>query len=570
MTLRLILLAPLLLVLGGCGSLRELNPVHSISHLSGSRHDPGDALEKVLLARKNLLATAKGSPEEAQAILDYNQATGDFVGEFEQWVDQSRWNRGNPRLTTSRGQEFQLRFPSRGTDSRLVDAATLRQARLARDIKIQEDRWGPAASTDGLGVPIVLEFKEDAANPQTRFYPPEGLPMPVTVVVDLPPATSTTDAILPDSANPAATNSEQEIIVQLHDPLAGVTTKLGNRTLPLASNFSAPLPSALDPGVFQGLALTGVFTPARAIDKRALYELQPADPDKVPVVFVHGLNSTPHIWRPAINALLADPVLRDQYQPLYFAYPTGVPIASSAAALRQQFSEWRQMCDPSGQKIASRHAIFIGHSMGGLLSRMQIIDSGEAFWKAFFIVKPEDLRGLDRRSVAEARQSLFFDNTPGIDGVIFMATPHRGSTVAAYGPVRWLTRFIKMPSSILRTLQYGLESPRSIFNPRLDGYRDFGIDGLSQLEPDHPFFDALNAPEMEAPVHSIIGAVQETWPLEKTTDRIVPYTSSHLDQAQSEIVVPHWHNLTHKPDVVRATVQRLHAFAEELPDAAQD
>lgn len=565
--IRLLLLAPALLLAGGCGLLRELNPVHGISHLTSSRHDPGDALESVLFARQALLASEEGSEAEAQAILDYNKAAGRFVHEFDQWLDEDRWNEGNPRLTSSRGQQFQLRFPSRESDPRLIDSATLREARLARDIRIQEGTWGPSAASDGLGVPIVLEFKQDPANPQSPFYPPEGLPLPVTVVLDLPPATATADAIQPDSADPAASDSEQEIVVRLHDPLAGSSTRLGERELPLASNLTAPLPSALDPGVFQGLGLSGLFRPARGIEHRALYELQPADPDRVPVVFVHGLNSTPHIWRPAINALLADPVLREQFQPLYFAYPTGVPIPSSAAALRQQFAEWRQACDPSGERIASRHAIFIGHSMGGLLSRMLISDSGDAYWKAFFIVGPDDLHGLSQRSLQEARQSLFFQSTPGIDGVVFMATPHRGSRVAAYGPVRYITRFIQLPGSILRTLQYGLDNPGSVFNPRLDGFRDFGIDGISQLEPEHPFFDALNTPAMEAPVHSVIGAVQETWPLEKTTDRVVPYTSAHLEQAQSETIVPHWHNFTAKPDVVRITTERLRAFAEQLPDA---
>jgi hypothetical protein len=78
---------------------------------------------------------------------------------------------------------------------------------------------------------------------------------------------------------------------------------------------------------------------SRYIDKTGLYFLQPYDPDRIPLVFVHGLVSSPFTWVETINGLQADPEMRKRYQFWVFAYPTGTPILYSALRLREELAK---------------------------------------------------------------------------------------------------------------------------------------------------------------------------------------------------------------------------------------
>ena len=42
--------------------------------------------------------------------------------------------------------------------------------------------------------------------------------------------------------------------------------------------------------------------------------LRPYEPDKIPVVMVHGLASSPLAWIPMLNELLRDPKIHERYR----------------------------------------------------------------------------------------------------------------------------------------------------------------------------------------------------------------------------------------------------------------
>ena len=89
------------------------------------------------------------------------------------------------------------------------------------------------------------------------------------------------------------------------------------------------------PGSAFWMGIMGALRAGNYAGKTGLYILQPYDPDRIPVIFVHGLISTPQMWLNVINELNADPVLRARYQYWVFAYPTGNPLAYSALRLRE-------------------------------------------------------------------------------------------------------------------------------------------------------------------------------------------------------------------------------------------
>src|SRR5437899_7297117 len=92
---------------------------------------------------------------------------------------------------------------------------------------------------------------------------------------------------------------------------------------------------------------SGIGTPACETYNAACGELtvllQPYDPDRTPLVFVHGLFSTPFDWVQTINGLQADPEIRKHYQFWIFAYPTGNPILYSALRLREELAKADQL-----------------------------------------------------------------------------------------------------------------------------------------------------------------------------------------------------------------------------------
>src|SRR5262249_45070985 len=120
-----------------------------------------------------------------------------------------------------------------------------------------------------------------------------------------------------------------------------------------------------------------------------LYMLRPYAPGKIPVVFVHGLNSTPVAFVQAINDFQNDPALSARYQFWMFLYPTGRPIVRSAQRLREALgrAEAAYGADP-----AFHCMVVVGHSMGGILAHMIVSDSGREVWDASLNVPPEALR----------------------------------------------------------------------------------------------------------------------------------------------------------------------------------
>jgi triacylglycerol esterase/lipase EstA (alpha/beta hydrolase family) len=117
---------------------------------------------------------------------------------------------------------------------------------------------------------------------------------------------------------------------------------------------------------------------------------KPYDSAKIPVLFVHGLWDTKETWLPMLHALERDAQLSSKYQFWTFEYDTYMPFWIGAAELRSELDRIAKE-HPKHKKI-----VLVGHSMGGLISRMVLTDYG----------------GPRRTDVQRA---------------IFIAAPHRGS-----------------------------------------------------------------------------------------------------------------------------------------------
>lgn len=330
-----------------------------------------------------------------------------------------------------------------------------------------------------------------------------------------------------------------------YDPTYISKVHLGSTEYPLAADFTAPIVARTrDINEFK-LSLDGLLNPNSREAKLIL--LEPYDPNRIPVLLVHGLNSHPRMWRDVINDLRADPKLRGRYQFMVFYYPTGAPIAYSALRLREELAALKEKVGPP------KDMVMIGHSMGGLLSRMQVITPGKAIWNAQL---RDDAAKFDRELPADhlLRRALVFNANPDISLEIYISTPHRGSRLADLSLTNMFVKLISLPTKITSTL---IEIPGTIFQPT-------HLTSVKGLSPTNPLFSALDEVPIQVPHHSIIGD-RGRGDTPNSSDGVVPYSSSHLESAASEVIVPDDHGAYDDPQAILEIrrILLLHAEVKE-------
>jgi pimeloyl-ACP methyl ester carboxylesterase len=265
--------------------------------------------------------------------------------------------------------------------------------------------------------------------------------------------------------------------------------------------------------------------------------LRPYQPGRIPAVFVHGTASSPGRWADMVNDLIADKRLRHRFAFWFFRYDSGNPIPYSAWQLRDALGQAVARADPGGADRCLRDMVVMGHSQGGLLTKMTAIETGDRFWRHFSDEPLEDTR-LSDESKTLLRQALFLEPLPFVRRVIFMATPHRGSYLAGPQLVRRLAqRMVSLPADLVKTgADLATAGPAGAL---ATGRMPTSIDNMS---PGHRFIKAL----AEVPVaetiaaHSIISKDDDA-PLAESSDGVVKYASAHIDGVESELVVqsPH-------------------------------
>ena len=277
--------------------------------------------------------------------------------------------------------------------------------------------------------------------------------------------------------------------------------------------------------------------------------LTPYAQGKIPVVFVHGLWSSPWSWNRMITDLEAEPGFADRFQAWTFGYSTGDPIPYSASLLRHDLQEVRRKFDLEGSDAAFGRMVIVGHSMGGLLTKMMVQDSGDRLWR-LLSERPIDALAGEPADRDFFRQALIFEARPEVRRVIFIATPHRGSRVDRGSLQRLGTRLVRLADPLQAS--FG----RLIARNGPDFFQPYVRRGLptsiEELEVGSPMLRGLEELKVVPAVkmHSII-ADRRNPPAPGGTDGLVPYDSAHVDGAASEILVSSGHLCQENPEVIR-------------------
>ncbi|KAA6186679.1 hypothetical protein F2Q65_04730 [Thiohalocapsa marina] len=376
----------------------------------------------------------------------------------------------------------------------------------------------------GLGVPAVGHIVPGGAN-----APIGGFHVPMTALA------------LPG-------NQQGQPELALANPLRVESIDLGERAYPVAMDLSAPFDAtrSMGPSPFDGLRY--LLRADRFAGQSRLSFLQPFEPDKRPLVLVHGLMTTPRMWDGLVRELMADAVIRDHYQIWFFFYPTAQPVPLSALQLREALDA------ASRAHALDQPIVLVGYSMGGVLSRAQVtgLDPSDA---------ERVLPGVSQLpSHSPVARALIFEPRSDVSRVVFMFTPHRGSHLATFSLAVWFSRLIRLPNWIRMELSAAMDS---LAGPAGYGRFPTSIQGLS---PESPFLQALDQAALSVPAHSVIGNRGRRGELSRSSDGVVPYFSAHLPAAESERVVPTDHGGISHPDAVDELKRILRLELEPPPE----
>jgi hypothetical protein len=402
----------------------------------------------------------------------------------------------------------------------------------------------------GIGAALSAQVEPIPGNPASRWIPVTAK-VPITAFVRF------------DDPRLAMSNGHLRGTVELYDEDRSSVVQVGSEAVPLESDPSAALAYRLEGAPVWDFELAGFrkgdFTPIGAGKNgdNGLFMLHPYHPKMIPVVFVHGTASSPARWAEMANELLGDPMIASRYQLWFFIYNSGNPIALSAMRLRESLVAVRKDVDSDGKDPALDQMVLIGHSQGGLLTKMMVVDSGNRFWNNVSSV-PFDQAELDPETRDLATRAVFFKPQQYVTRVIFIATPHRGSYMASNPIVKLGNKFINLPGGLAKTavaigkLRENSMMGSSVAIPT----------ALDNMDSSNRFIKALSATPIAPGVHahSII-PVKGSGPVDDGNDGVVEYKSAHIDGVESELIVRSGHSTQATPQTIEEVRRILYEHA---------
>jgi pimeloyl-ACP methyl ester carboxylesterase len=400
----------------------------------------------------------------------------------------------------------------------------------------------------GLGVPLIAVRAADAPPPPHKYYP-KKVSFPVT-------------AFFRFEGGLAELGERRTGRLELYNPLAIQAVEVHGRAVPLETDLTTPLAYFLSDKNFNTAAYEGFLRADALRGRYGLHMLEPYQPGKIPVVLVHGLLSSPLTWMPVFNDLRADPELRKRFQFWFYFYPTGDPYIATAADLRRDLEAMRADLDPEHKDAALDRMVLVGHSMGGLVSKLLTVDSGDDFWRLVSDRPFGDL-ALRPQTRDELQRVFFFRRESCIERVIFLGTPHHGSRLSPSPLGRLGESLVRAPKDLMEAA-----SDAAAENPALPALRRFESvpTSVDLLAPDAPALELLAARPHPSAVHyhSVIGVAptRTIWERllagdDQPGDGIVPYKSAHLDDAESELIVPADHFHVHQHPLAVLEIRRI-------------
>jgi len=386
---------------------------------------------------------------------------------------------------------------------------------------------------DGLGAPLAADLQPAGEGPEAeaaRKRIPPRFKVPVTALLRI-------EDVL---AGIATGNLRGRIEVYAAD--VATTADIGGRSVPLELEPSAVLAYQLEGAPIWDTELGAFLSALKPPFPGGLIMLHPYRPGNVPVVLVHGTASSPARWADIINEMENDPKLHGRIQFWLFTYNTSNPILLSASDLREGLQRIRKEIDPGGRDPALDQLVVIGHSQGGLLTRLMVTDSGTRFWDAITDVPFEKI-DVSPETRALLQRAMFFEPQPYVRRVVFIATPHRGSFRVSSLVLGMVRRLVTLPLTVVGGVT---ELAKNTGLPK-----EAAPTAVDNMLPTNRFVRTLSASPIAPGVtaHSIIPVKGAGLP-KGQDDGVVKYESAHLEGVASEKIVRSEHSTQSVPATI--------------------
>jgi hypothetical protein len=421
----------------------------------------------------------------------------------------------------------------------------------------------------GIGAPFVASaiHEEGARVPLRSAHVPNRVKVPITILVRYED--------VEDGLRTGSMHGRFEIYTETE----ASEVEIAGQRVPLEYETTSALAYGLDHSKMWDLEVAGFRSGDLLRTRDALFTddgllmLEPYRPGRIPIVLVHGTASSPARWAEMLNEFQSDPIIRARYQFWFFIYSTGNPVLYSASLLREALSETLSDLDPEERDPALQRMVVIGHSQGGLLTRLQVISSGTRFWDTLSDRSFEevDIKPHTRETLGRV---FFFERQEFIERVIFISTPHRGSFLADSRLGSFASRLVRAPKDLLSQsvdlaragvdlVGSAVETSRGFFglffrddeSTRFERRMRRLPSSVDNMRPDSRFTITLKSIPVDPHVyaHSIIPVLGNP-PPEGQDDGVVAYASAHLEEAQSEFIVFHSdHSTQAHPDTIQET-----------------
>lgn len=500
--------------------------------LKKTKRDPLAALAGYLTAAETASKQLALTPKDAVIREDYNFAVARILNIIQE-SQLDPWSK--PLTIPSKDGAFTL---TRKADERKDWNPSLYTFKPADQFDIGGAFIKEHNKKDGLGAPIVAMSKEinqdalqDFALPRTNYG--------VTALAFFKGRTCE---------------------LSFEDPLSTESVSFSGHTFPLAADFTVPIAVMLANSNAEKMGLARLINPEKYAFTARIVRLQPYDPNKTVVLVVHGLNSSPATWTPMINTLRSSEEIRRNYQFWVFSYPSGYPYMHSAAILRKQLDAIQERY-PLKKKM-----VVMGHSMGGCISRLLITDVGDKVWLDYFDKPPAEvpMSPATKKLLSEA---LIFNQRPEVGRVVFIAAPLRGADKAGGKLGELGAKLVKSPIALLQAGNEIIEQVTDTEDEAQAKTLKRMPNSVDTLSPKNRFVQTINKFPLSStvPYHAIVGDRGKGGSKDKTkpvsSDGLVPYWSSYLPDAQSELVVPSGHGAHQHPQAIQEAkrILLLHA-----------
>jgi len=383
----------------------------------------------------------------------------------------------------------------------------------------------PRERVAGLGMPLIGIPDRAAFGSNWPSYYQPGIKVPASAFLRV-------DGTVCDM-----TSTRLKASLELYSGYNVREVKIGKETVPLETDLTTPIAYGLQSSI-QWKARMAQFFTGNELMKSGVYLTHPYEPGKIPVVFVYGTGGSPSDWAGAFNILSADPTISSHFQFWFLVYNTGNPIAYSGWLLRDGLNRVVHQLDPDGKDAALRDMVVVGHSQGGLVTKLTAVDADNKFWP-LISDKPIDQLSLKPPEKALLSNMLLFEHSPYVKRVILACAPNLGSILVNNFIQTLAQHLISMPSSLaqlgtaLATLNLGGSQGAAL--KELGGKVPTSV---ANMNPDNPFLLALHSLPLADDIKgdTIIG-ICTPGPVEDGNDGVVAYKSAYLPGMESQNIV---------------------------------